>query len=239
MQPLAEADAALLQDVVAANRILAQQGVLDGYGHVSARHNGAPDRFLLSRSLAPELVSVDDLMLFDLDCNPVGGDSRRPYLERFIHGEIYRARPEVNAIVHSHSPSVVPFSASSIRLRPIYHMGAFLTTAVPVFDIDDLFGSTDLLVRNAEHGVALAASLGDGAVVLMRGHGFAAVGTSVQQAVYRAIYTELNARLQQQAIALGGEVRYLSEEEAALADATNSGTINRPWELWKRKALDA
>jgi ribulose-5-phosphate 4-epimerase/fuculose-1-phosphate aldolase len=223
-------------DLVAANRILAQHGVLDAFGHVSARHPDNPGHFLISRSRAPELVTAADLMVLDLDCNPVERDSREPpYLERFIHGEIYRTRPEVMAIVHSHAPAVIPFAASSVPLRPIYHMASFLGRGVPVFDIRTRFGPTDLLVRNHDHGRALAETLGESDVALMRGHGYVAVAASMPIAVYRAIYTQLNAALQQQAIALGGTVTYLVPEEAALSVPTQNSVIGRPWELWKRK----
>ena len=229
----------VIADVVVANRILARQGVVDGFGHVSARHPDDPNRYLLSRSRAPELVEAADIMVFDLDSNPQDGDARQPYLERFIHGEIYRARPDVQAVVHSHSPSVIPFAASSVRLRPIYHMSGFLTGETRVFDIRHLFGCTDMLVRNPDHGAALARDLGEKGVVLMRGHGFVACGPSVPVAVYRAVYTEQNAALQQRAIALGGEVAYLDDEEARLAEATNRGVVGRPWELWKRQVQEA
>jgi ribulose-5-phosphate 4-epimerase/fuculose-1-phosphate aldolase len=222
-------------DVVAGNRILAHHGVLDGFGHVSARHPDDPDRFLLSRSRAPELVEDADLMVFDLDSSPVGGDARQPYLERFIHGAIYRARPDVHAVVHSHSPSVIPFAASTVRLRPIYHMSGFLSGETRVFDIRHRFGCTDMLVRNRAQGEALAAELGEAGVVLMRGHGFVACAASVPLAVFRSIYTEQNAALQAKAVALGGEVTYLDPEEARLAAAMNAGVVGRPWELWKRQ----
>ena len=225
----------LIADIVAANHILAREGVVDGFGHVSARHPGDPGRYLLSRSRAPELVEASDIMTFDLDSTAQDGDSRQPYLERFIHGAIYKARPDVMAVVHSHSPSVIPFAASSVRLRPIYHMSGFLSGETRVFDIRHRFGCTDMLVRNNDHGTALAAELGDKGVVLMRGHGFVAVGPSVPVAVYRAVYTEKNADLQQRAIALGGEVTYLDDEEARLAEATNRGVVGRPWELWKQQ----
>jgi ribulose-5-phosphate 4-epimerase/fuculose-1-phosphate aldolase len=224
---------AVVDDLVAANHILARHGVLDGFGHVSARHPERPDRYLLSRSLAPALVARDDVMTFDLDSNAVGGDARRPYLERFIHGAIYRQRADVHAVVHSHSPSVIPFAASSVALRPIYHMASFLGAGAPVFEIRELFGTTDMLVRTGAQGDALAQRLAAGGVVLMRGHGFCAVGESLAVAVYRAIYTESNAALQQAAIALGGSVTFLDAEEARLSDATNRGVIARPWELWK------
>jgi ribulose-5-phosphate 4-epimerase/fuculose-1-phosphate aldolase len=227
----------VIEDVVAGNRILAQHGVLDGFGHVSARHPDDAGKFLLSRSLAPELVTPADVMTFDLDSLAQGGDARKPYLERFIHGEIYKARPEVMSIVHSHSPSVIPFAVSSVKLRPIYHMSGFLSGETEVFDIRTHFGCTDMLVRNGAHGAALAKELGARGVVLMRGHGFVAVGESIPIAVYRAIYTEMNAALQQKAIALGGEVTYLDVEEARLAEATNRSVVERPWQLWKTKAM--
>ena len=223
----------LKDDLVAANRVLARHRVLDGFGHVSARDPRYADRFLLSRSLAPALVTAGDLMSFDFDANALDGDARRPYLERFIHAAIYRARPDVNAVVHSHSPSVIPFTASSVPLRPIYHMASFLGQATPVFEIRERFGATDMLVRNVAQGEALAQRLGEGNVVLMRGHGFCAVGESLAVVVYRAIYTESNAALQQAAIALGGSVTYLDGEESRLSDASNRSVIERPWELWK------
>lgn len=227
----------IIENVVAGNRILAQHGVLDGFGHVSGRHPDDAGRYLLSRSLAPELVTAADLITYDLDSNAQNGDARKGYLERFIHGEIYKLRPDVHSIVHSHSPSVIPFASSSVRLRPIYHMSGFLRGETEVFDIRDHFGCTDMLVRNGAQGAALALSLGARGVVLMRGHGFVATGGSVPEAVYRAMYTETNASLQQRAISLGGEVQYLDEEEARLAEATNRGVLERPWELWKKKAL--
>jgi ribulose-5-phosphate 4-epimerase/fuculose-1-phosphate aldolase len=231
---LRSAPEAAKDDLVAANRILAHHGVLDAYGHVSARHPEDRRRFLISRSRAPELVVVADLMVLDLDSNPTDGDNRQPYLERFIHGEIYRARPDVMAIVHSHAPAVIPFAASSVTLRPIYHMAGFLGPGAPVFDMRSGFGPTDLLVRNRDHGRALAESLGESDVALMRGHGYVAVAPTIPIAVYRAIYTQLNAALQQQAIALGGTVTYLVPEEAMLTVPVQTATIMRPWELWKR-----
>jgi ribulose-5-phosphate 4-epimerase/fuculose-1-phosphate aldolase len=227
----------LLDDLVAANRILAHYGVLDGFGHVSVRHPAHPDRFLLSRSLAPELVTAADIMTFGPDSEPIDRDARQPYLERYIHGEVYRARPDVMAVVHSHSPSVIPFAASSVKLRPIYHMGSFLGAGAGVFDIRKRFGCTDMLVRNCAQGAALAAELGGDAVVLMRGHGFIAVGESVPVAVFRAMYTESNAAIQTQAIALGGEVTPLAPDEAALSEVTNRSVVMRPWLLWRRKVM--
>ena len=229
----------LIDDLVAANRILADQGVLDGFGHVSARHDKDPDRFLLARSMAPALVTAGDIMEFDLDSNAIAGRGRTAYLERFIHGEIYRVNPNVLAIVHSHSPAVIPFGVVGVPLRPIFHLGGFLGGGVPVFEIRDNGGpATDMLIRNPALGAALAKLLGAAPVALMRGHGNVVVGRSIREAVFRAVYTEVNARLQSEALRLGqGQVVFLNEDEAHAAAETNSGQIGRPWELWKAKAL--
>src|SRR5712691_2433366 len=231
-------DPKLVEDLVAANRILVDQSVLDGYGHVSVRHDRDPNRYLMSRSLAPELVTAADIMEYDLDSTPVDPRGRTSYLERFIHGEIYRVRPDVRAIVHNHSPSVIPFGVTGVPLRPLYHMSAFLSAGVPVFDIRQASGGmTDMLVRTPALGQALARTLGTRPVALMRGHGAVVVGASLPLVVFRSVYTEVNARLQSQAMALGGQVTYLDPEEARLAEASVSGTAPRPWELWKKKAL--
>ncbi len=231
-------DRNLIDDLVAANRILADQGVVDGYGHVSVRHPGDPQRYLMSRSIAPELVTAADVMEYDLDSSAVDARGRTSYLERFIHGEIYRARPDVRAVVHNHSPSVIPFGVSQVPLRPLYHMSAFLGGGVPVFDIKAAAGQpTDMLVRTPALGRALAQTLADRPVALMRGHGAVVVGDSLPRVVFRSVYTEMNARLQAQAMALGGTVTYLDDEEARRADASVGGTVPRPWELWKKKAL--
>lgn len=231
------ADAGLLEDLVDANHILFNEGVLDAFGHVSARHDKRADRFLLARNMAPGLVTADDIVGYDLDGTEVDGRGRRPYLERFIHGEIYRARPDVMAVVHSHSPAVVPFSvAKTARLRPVYHMGGFLGSGAPIFEIRDSAGAaTDLLIRNAALGAALAASLGNASVVLMRGHGSTVVAPTLRLAVYRAVYTEVNARLLSDALRLGA-VELLTAEEAKAAMETNEGQIDRPWEFWKSRA---
>ena len=231
------ADPKLIEDLVAANRILVDQGVVDGYGHVSVRRDKAADRYLMSRSIAPELVTAADIMEYDLESVPVDPKGRTTYLERFIHGEIYRVRPDVRAIVHNHSPSVIPFGVSGQSLRPLYHMSAFLGGGVPLFGIRLAGGMTDMLVRNPALGQALARTLGDRPVALMRGHGAVVVGPSIQLAVFRSVYTEMNARLQAQAMALGGQVTYLEPDEARQAEASVTGTIGRPWELWKRKAM--
>jgi HCOMODA/2-hydroxy-3-carboxy-muconic semialdehyde decarboxylase len=232
------ADPKLIEDLVAANRILVDQGVVDGYGHVSVRHDRTADRYLMSRSIAPELVTAADIMEYDLDSVAVDPQGRVTYLERFIHGEIYRVRPDVRAIVHNHSPSVIPFGVTGAPLRPLYHMSAFLWPGVPVFEIRSAGGpGTDMLIRNPALGQALARALGAGPVALMRGHGAVVVAGGLPEVVFRSVYTEVNARLQAQAMALGGPVTYLDPEEAKKAQASVAGTISRPWELWKRKAL--
>ena len=227
----------LMADLVAASRILARHEVLDAYGHVSARSDRRPEQFLMSRALAPALVTVADLMEHDADSEALAGDSRKGFIERYIHGEIYRKRPEVMAIVHSHSPSVIPFGVTRTRLRPVYHMGSFLWSGVPVFEIRNIKKENDLLIRDRSLGEALAGTLGACVCVLMRGHGMTVVGESVPEAVYRAIYTEMNARMQLQATLLEGPIEFLSDEEGRRATASNRGTHERPWELWKKQIL--
>jgi HCOMODA/2-hydroxy-3-carboxy-muconic semialdehyde decarboxylase len=233
-------DPSILEDVATASRILAAQGVLDAFGHVSMRHPAAVDRFLMSRSLAPALVAADDIMEFDLGGVPCDAQGRGVFLERFIHGEIYRMRPDVLAVVHSHSPSVIPFGLVNAPMRAMYHNAAFLAEGVPVFDIAEEFGATDMLVSDQQKGASLARSLGSKAVLLMRGHGSVAVGPSLEVAVFRAIMTETNAKLQTQAAALSqnGPIAALSPEEGRLADAVNIKVIQRPWQLWKRTVSD-
>jgi ribulose-5-phosphate 4-epimerase/fuculose-1-phosphate aldolase len=191
----------------------------------------------MSRSLAPALVSGGDLMELDADSEPLPGDKRKGFLERFIHGEIYRARPEVMAVVHSHSPSVIPFGVTRTKLRPIYHMGSFLWSGTPVFDIRKEREANDLLIRDRPLGKALATTLSSHTCVLMRGHGMTVIGDGVPEAVFRAIYTEMNARLQLGATQLEGPIEFLSDEEGRRSTVSNRGTIERPWELWKREAL--
>jgi HCOMODA/2-hydroxy-3-carboxy-muconic semialdehyde decarboxylase len=233
VNPIPGVDAALIEDIVTGSRILADFGVLDGFGHVSARHPTNPNHFLMARSLAPALVTADDIMEFDLDGNAVDARGRAVFLERFIHSEIYKARPDVMAVVHTHSPGVVPFTVSQVPLRAVYHNAAFLAAGAPVWDIRKDFGETDMLVRNAAIGKTLAQTLGDSPVVLMRGHGDVTVGPALKVAVFRAYYTDVNARLQAQAVALGGEPNYLTPAEGAKADATNLVVLDRVWNLWK------
>ena len=229
-------DPKLIEDLVYANRILSDQGVVDAFGHVSARDDKDPNRFLLARSVAPALVTTSDILEFDRNGEPIDARGRGVYLERFIHAAIYRARPDVMAIVHSHSPAVIPFGVTGTILRPIYHMSAFLGAGAPVFEIRDAAGTTNMLIIDNKLGDALAKSLGDRAVVLMRGHGSVAVGDSIQQVVHRAIYTEVNARLQAEAAKLG-PINFLTPEEAVKADAQtdSKGSLARPWELWKAR----
>jgi ribulose-5-phosphate 4-epimerase/fuculose-1-phosphate aldolase len=231
--PVPGVDAGLIEDIAIGSRILADFGVVDGFGHVSARHPTNPNHFLMSRSLAPALVTANDIMEFDLDGNAVDARGRSVFLERFIHGEIYKARPDVMAVVHTHSPGVIPFSVSQVALRPMFHNAAFLAAGAPVWEIRKGFGETNMLVSDSVRGKSLAETLGDKSVVLMRGHGDVAVGPSVKVAVFRAYYTDVNARLQSQAIALGGEVNYLTPEEGAAADKINLAVLDRVWNLWK------
>ncbi len=235
------ADPALIEDLVAANRILYDQGVVDGFGHVSVRHDKNPGLFLLARSMAPGLVTAADMMEFDHSGNALDPKGRAVYLERFIHSEIYKAHPEIKAVVHSHSPAVIPFGVTSVKLRPVFHLSSFLGAGAPVFEIREAGGSaTDMLIRTPELGAALARTLGAAPVALMRGHGDVVVAPTLQEAVFRAIYTEVNARLEAEALQLGqGQVVFLNDEEAAKATATNAGVLMRAWDLWKARALAA
>jgi HCOMODA/2-hydroxy-3-carboxy-muconic semialdehyde decarboxylase len=230
-------DAALLEDIVIGSRILADFGVLDGFGHVSARHPTNPNRFLMARSLAPALVTADDIMEFDLEGNAVDVRGRTVFLERFIHSEIYKARPDVMGVVHTHSAGVIPFSVTNVPLRAMFHNPSFLAAGAPVWDIRKDFGETNMLVSDSAKGKSLAKMLGEKPVVLMRGHGDVTVGPSVKMAVFRAYYTDVNAKLQSQAIALGGEINYLTPGEGEQADKTNFVVLDRIWNLWRMRIL--
>ena len=231
-------DPALIDDLVAANRILAHEKVLDGYGHVSVRDPRNPNHYLMSRSLAPALVTTADIMEYDLDSNPIDARGRTSYKERYIHGEIYKARPDVMAVIHSHSPTIVPFSVSKVPLRPILHNAGFLAAGPPVFEIREVGGDTTLLVETPAFGRALAKTLGDGDIVLMRGHGDTVAAENVRLATYMAIYAEIDARELAVALALGGPVTYLDDGEvkATIANMRNHA-YERPWQLWKRDAM--
>jgi ribulose-5-phosphate 4-epimerase/fuculose-1-phosphate aldolase len=231
------ADPALIDDLVAANRILSDQGVVDGFGHVSARHDKDPNHYLMSRSMAPALVTADDILEYDLDSAPIDQRGHAVYLERFIHGEIYKLRPDARAIVHSHSPAVIPYANVKVQLRPMNHIAGFLGGGVPVFEIRDVAGpASNMLVSSPTLGHALATVLGPHPVALMRGHGSVAAAQSVRHVVFRAIYTEVNARMESEALRLG-DPTFLNEAEAAAAMKTNDGLVDRPWELWKRRAM--
>src|SRR5215467_4879038 len=229
-------DPRLIADLVTANHILYDLHVVDAFGHVSIRHDKRPDRFLLARSMAPALVTAADILEFDLDGNPLAAAGRPVYLERFIHGEIYRVRPDVVAIVHSHSHAVIPFGVvRSHKLQAIFHMSGFVGTETPIFEIRECAGDgSDLLVRNRELGASLAKALGPKSVVLMRGHGVTVTASTLQEAVYRGVYVDVNARLQLEAIGLGA-VNYLTELEGRAAAAANASQIGRAWELWNMK----
>jgi HCOMODA/2-hydroxy-3-carboxy-muconic semialdehyde decarboxylase len=231
-----EVETAVLDDLAAASRILAHQGAFDSAGHVSMRHPRCADRFLMSRSLAPALVTADDIMEFTLDGEACEACGRKPFLERFLHGEIYRRRPDVMAVAHGHAASLIPFGLVAKPLRAMYHNAAFLAAGVPVFDIRARFDATDIVISGPERGAALAEALGDKSVVLLRAHGVVAVGPSLQVAVFRAIYTEVNARVQLQAESLGGPIAALDAEEGRRADVLNITSAGRSWELWKKQA---
>jgi ribulose-5-phosphate 4-epimerase/fuculose-1-phosphate aldolase len=224
----------LIDKLVYANRILYDHGVVDGLGHASVRHDTAPDTYLLSCNRAPSMVRRQDIVCYDYDGNAVSETTERPYLERFIHGEIYRARPDVMAIVHSHSPSVLPFAVTLNALKPVFHMSGFLGEGSAHFEIREAGGNTDMLIRSSYLGEALAKSLGRHSCVLMRGHGSTVVGTTLEQAVYRAIYAEVNAKLQLAALPLG-EITFLNKEEAQLSSDMNDGQIPRSWSLWIKR----
>ena len=230
--------ASAINNLVIANRILAREGVVDAYGHVSVRHQENRSHFLLSRSLSPELVNAADIMEFDLEGRPAGGDKRPPYLERFIHAGIYAKRPEVNAVVHSHADAVLPFSISlTTRMRPVVHTAACMGAQVPVWDIRDKFGDTNLLVTNSEQARDLAGTLADNKVVLMSAHGFAAAGGSLIEVLKISVYLPKNARVYLEALRLG-EVRALSpgEIERKLVKDPEAPENWRAWEYWARRA---
>ena len=231
-----------ISDLVAANRILAMEGVLDGFGHVSIRDPRDPKCYFMSRSISPALVSADDIIQHDLENNAVQEKDREAklYYERWIHGEVYKARPDVNAIVHSHSPTVVPFASTKAPLRPLLHNASFLGFGAPVFEIRTVVENSDLMISTAELGKAMADTLGATAeVVLLRGHGNVVVGPNIQVAVFRAYYTEINARQQAQAMALGphDEVVYMNAGECETTDKVMQAVAGRPWQLWKSRVM--
>lgn len=228
----------LVEDLVVASRTLAEHGVIDAYGHASARSDRNSQRYLMARNVAPELVTAEDILEYDLDSNPVDAKGRAVYQERFIHGEIYKARPDVMAIVHNHSPSVVPFACTGHEMRPIFHMSAFIGLGVPSWDIRDAQKGTDMLVRTPQLGEHLAKHLGKHPAVLMRGHGSTVVAENIQRAVGRTIYLEMNARMQFQATVLAGESGdIVFMDDAEVAANVSWQNYERSWDLWKSKAL--
>jgi HCOMODA/2-hydroxy-3-carboxy-muconic semialdehyde decarboxylase len=225
------APAAAIEDLVLTNRILSDRGVLDAYGHISIRHPSNPNRYLMARAVAPGLVALDDIMEFDLDSNPVDRRGRALFVERFIHGESYKARPDIMSVIHTHSTGVIPFSVTQKELKPIFHNASFLHIGVPVWESRDGLRATKMLVNDGKLGASLAATLGDKPVALMRGHGDVVVGPNVRVATLRAVYTDENAKMLAIALSLGGPVNYVSPAEGALRDKDPSDPT-RTWELW-------
>jgi ribulose-5-phosphate 4-epimerase/fuculose-1-phosphate aldolase len=235
---------ALIDDLVAANRILYRQGVVDGFGHVSARYPGRPDRFLMAAAKAPGRVTADDIMEFDLDAKPIDQRDRPIYSERFIHSEVYKARPDVAAVVHSHSPAVIPFSVTQVPLRPVHNTASFLATGVPVFEMRKVAGMTNNLVTDGARGRALAETLGNRAVALLRGHGNVVVGPDLKRTVARAVYTEVNARMLLQAVMLGGPITFIDPEENKAIESgrgtqVRGHSVDRVWQMWREEAFPA
>ncbi len=230
---------AILNDLVSANHILAHLGVLDAYGHISVRDPNDPGRFWMSRAQAPAEIVAEDIMEYDLDCNPLNPQGRKSYYEKWIHGETYKARPDVKCVVHSHSPTVIPFSTTTVPLRPLLQTASFLARGVSVYDNRPFLANSDLMIGQQSLGREMAKKLGPtSAVVLLRGHGDVVVGPSIQVTVFRAYYTELDARAQEQAIALGGDqVMYLTEGEGAAAEklTESPSSVDRSWQLWKEE----
>jgi ribulose-5-phosphate 4-epimerase/fuculose-1-phosphate aldolase len=225
----------LIEELVTANHILARERVLDSFGHISARNPEKPDRYFLSRARAPELAENRDIMEFTLDGQSVGPQPGKPYSERFIHGAIYEARPDVMAVVHNHSPNVVPFTVTSRKMRPIMHMCAPIGCEIPNWDIRSKFGDTNLLVTSMEMGRDFAETLGSHTVALMRGHGSTVVGRSVREVVFTSVYMEINAEMLIKALSMG-DVTYLSDGEVAAITKGRAGfTFERGWENWCRR----
>jgi ribulose-5-phosphate 4-epimerase/fuculose-1-phosphate aldolase len=222
----------VIDDLVAANRILAKHDVLDAWGHVSIRHPTNAERYLLSRARAPALVSAEDIMEFDLDSNPIDQRGRRLFLERFIHGQAYRARPDVNAVVHSHSPTMIPFSVTGEPLKAISHVASFLVAEVPVWEIRDVGITQGLLVTSNAQGHSLAKALGDGPVALMRGHGNLVVAPDIRRAVHRALYTEINAQQLATALSFKRPIIFVAPDEAH-----DPKRLDDAWEVWKSEAM--
>ena len=225
-----------LEDLVAANRILAAHGVIDAYGHVSLRSPDNPNRFFLARAIAPEKVQIEDILEYDLDSKPIDPKGRDSVNERFIHSEIYRARPDVMSVVHNHSPSVVPFSVTGVKLRALFHMASFIgVEGLPNFEIRKVKKGSDLLVRDAKLGAALAKTLGKNAAALMRGHGSVTVGENIMRSVGRSVYLEMSAIMQMQSLLLSKKITYFDAAEVKASSPVQD--YKRAWPLWREKAL--
>ena len=226
----------IIEELVTANRILANEGIVDSFGHISVRHPQRKDRYLLSRARAPERIEPSDIIEFTLEGEPINLKGRAPYTERFIHGAIYEKRPDVQSVVHNHSPSTIPFGITGKKLKPLLHMCASIGHDVPLWDSHDKFGDTALLVNSMAMGRDLAKRMAKGRTALMRGHGAVVAGNSIRHAVFVSIYLELNAKLQMQAMTMG-KIKYLypGEVDAVIA-RTASYTLNRAWENWARRA---
>ncbi len=231
VKPLADE---LVTDLLLGNKILFKYGIVDAFGHISVRHDRDPGKYVMSRHLAPGLVEKDDLITYDLDSNPIPATKHRLYSERYIHGEIYKLRPDIVSVVHCHAPALIPFGITKAELQPVYHMSAFLGAGVPKFEIRESAGMTDMLIRTAPIGNALATDLGDKPMILMRGHGATMVGKSIRHAVYRAVYAAMNAQIQMEAMRFG-EVTYLAREEADNYERYIDEVIHRPWNMWVRE----
>jgi HCOMODA/2-hydroxy-3-carboxy-muconic semialdehyde decarboxylase len=232
---------ALIDDLVIANRVLAHEiGVLDAYGHVSARDPRNRNRYYLSRAISAGMVTAGDIIEYDLDSKAVTGERSDGYLERFIHGEIYKARPDVMAVIHAHSPELIAFGSSSIPLRNMIHTGSFINDGVPIFDVRKFGGTADdMLIRNPALGKALAQALGDKTAIILFGHGVAVTGPTLPTTVSNAYFLNMNARVEEQAIRLGGTVSYLEREAGAKrpsnVEPAGAAANNRAWEYWKRQ----
>ena len=225
-----------IEELVTANRILAREGIVDSFGHISVRHPDKPGSFLLSRARAPERIEPADIMEFALDGTPINPGDRKPYLERFIHGAVFEARPDIMSVVHNHSPSTIPFGVTGVKLRPMLHMCGCMGNNVPVWDSQDKFGDTDLLVSDIAMGRDLAKLLGPNRTALMRGHGSVVAGRTIREAVWIAIYVEVGAKLQMQSMPLG-EVKYLTKGEVdIIIERQGPYSYNRAWENWARRA---
>jgi ribulose-5-phosphate 4-epimerase/fuculose-1-phosphate aldolase len=234
MEPFVEKELSFLDELILGTRILVNENVIDGFGHISVRDPRNAERFWMLRENG--LHSQPETLLVELDLggNPAHTNGPRPSIERFIHSEIYRARPDVNSVVHTHAPALIPFGVTGTPLKPLFHLCGFLEEGAPNFDIEVEYGPTNLLITDESKGKSLAKVLGPSAIVLMRGHGATVVGSSIQEAVYRAVYSTLNAAMQPTAMALGTP-KYLSPEEAIKSETLHREVLSRPWNFWKSK----